>query len=35
MLIFTINKNIENLIDAAKEVGLEVNVTRMQTKIGI
>jgi hypothetical protein len=39
--IDTINKNTETLIDASKEVGLEVNlvkrrlVTRMQAKIGI
>jgi hypothetical protein len=42
--IDTKNKNTETIIDASKEVGLEVNVekticwclvTRMQTKIGI
>jgi hypothetical protein len=43
--INTINRNTEMLIDASKEIGIEINVkktsicrslkTRMQTKIGI
>jgi hypothetical protein len=32
--IDTIKNNTETLIDASKEVGLEINVTRMQVKIG-
>jgi hypothetical protein len=34
LFIDTIKKNTETLIDDSNEVGLEINVTRIQDKIG-